>query len=504
MKEKPKKHVPFQERRGGVLLPVFSLPSLFGIGDFGPGAFRFLESIRDLGVRYWHILPLGPTEVGRGNSPYSASSAFALNLLFISPEKMIDQGLAETMDFPKIPAFPRGRVAYPLVEAWKKTFLRRTWERNRHSRVLQEEIEAFVSAHSFWLEKYALFSCLKEKNGGSSWNNWKNSSFKGVSSEEAVQEEIAWEVYVQYLLFHQWQDLHDYAKTLDIMILGDVPFYVDYDSSDVWANQQLFRLDPEGAPLVVGGVPPDYYSETGQRWGNPIYDWKVMGTRGYVWWIERMRHALKMCDALRLDHFRGFAAYWEIEASLPNAVDGTWKESPGQDLFEHIRKALGELPFFAEDLGVITQDVRDLRDAWGFPGMEVLHFAFEGYAHNPYALHNHRPSSVVFTATHDNNTSRGWFLEDLSLFQRREAAKICGRSLGGGNVHRVLVEMALESVARTAIIPLQDILGLGSSGRINTPATALGNWSWRLPPEALAPLKERGKWFSKKLLQVGR
>ena len=315
---------------------------------------------------------------------------------------------------------------------------------------------------------------------------------------------MAFESYVQYLLFHQWQQVHEYAKELGVMILGDLPFYVDYDSADVWSYQELFRLNQEGAPQVVGGVPPDYYSKTGQRWGNPIYNWDFMAKREYTWWIERVRHALDMCDALRLDHFRGFSAYWEIEASCPNAVKGEWKPSPGQDLFEHMQKALGNLPFFAEDLGVITQDVHDLRTTWKFPGMKVLHFAFEDYANNAYALHNHDSSSVVFTATHDNNTSKGWFLEDLSSCQRKEIAEICGYPVGEGNVHRALVEMALDSVAHTAIVPLQDILGLGSSSRINIPATASGNWAWRLSREDLFLLPSEAAWFSKKLSWSGR
>jgi 4-alpha-glucanotransferase len=505
MEKKLGKAMPFQKRSGGVLLPVFSLPSLFGMGDFGPGAFRFLEMIHSLGLRYWHILPLGPTEVGRGNSPYSASSAFALNPLFVSPEEMLSQGLAEYGDFGHIPAFPRKKVAYSTVEAWKNAFLRRTWERNRHSQILQQEIKAFAAAHSHWLEAYTLFSSLKKRNCGSSWNLWEHiSPEKAMEEEELLQEEAAYEQYVQYLLFQQWKKLHDYAKSLGIMVLGDMPFYVDYDSADVWTNRELFLLDEKGSPLVVAGVPPDYYSKTGQRWGNPIYNWDTMKSRGYSWWIARVRHALEMCDALRLDHFRGFSAYWEIEASRPNAVEGRWRASPGQDLFEHFQETLGNLPFFAEDLGVITQEVRDLRNAWGFPGMEILHFAFENYAENPYALHNHSPSSVVFTATHDNNTSRGWYLEDLSPSQRREVSEICGRPLGEGNVHRVLVEMALESVARTAIIPFQDILGLGSSGRINIPSTGSGNWAWSLSPEEMALSPDQRRWFSRKLLQAGR
>ncbi len=497
--------VPFQERRGGVLLPVFSLPSLFGIGDFGPGAFRFLEVLETLQMRYWHILPLCPTEVGRGNSPYSASSAFALNPLFISPEKMLEEKLAKSEDLGALFPFPRGRILYSKVEQWKKSFLLRTWERNRHSNLLQEEIGAFQKSHSFWLEDYTLFSSLKDKNKGSSWNLWQAlPDDRGMLEDQEFKDSLNFECYLQYLLFQQWQELHDYAKKMGVMILGDLPFYVDYDSSDVWSNRHLFRLDQEGAPQVVGGVPPDYYSKTGQRWGNPVYDWDNMQSQKFAWWIERVRHALCICDALRLDHFRGFSAYWEIDASRSDAVHGEWKESPGQVLFEHLQKALGRLPFFAEDLGVITQDVRDLRRLWGFPGMKVLHFAFENYGENPYAPHSHSASSVVFTATHDNNTSRGWFLEDLSSFQRREITKICGRSLGEGNAHRVLVEMALESVARTAIFPIQDILGLGSSCRINTPATVSNNWSWRLSLEELALLPRNASWFLKRLSWAGR
>ncbi len=504
MEKKLRMSKPFEQRRGGVLLPVFSLPSLFGIGDFGPGAFRFLEMTHSLGLRYWHILPLGPTEVGRGNSPYSASSAFALNPLFVSPEQMLSQGLAEYADFGKIPAFPGKKIAYSMVETWKDAFLRRTWERNRHSQVLRQELDAFTTTHFRWLETYALFSSLKKRNNGSAWNVWGEASPQNIIAEESLREEIAYEQYVQFILFQQWKDVHDYAKNLGIMVLGDMPFYVDYDSADVWANRDLFRLDQKGSPLVVAGVPPDYYSKTGQRWGNPIYNWDAMRSCEYSWWVERVRHALDMCDALRLDHFRGFSAYWEIEASLPDAVQGKWVTSPGGDLFEHFQKALGRLPFFAEDLGVITQDVRDLRDTWGLPGMEILHFAFENYRENPYALHNHRPLSVVFTATHDNNTSRGWYLEDLLPLQQREVAEICGHSLGEGNVHRILTRMALESVAYTAIIPFQDILGLGSSGRINIPSTGSGNWVWRLSPEEMALSADQRGWFSKMLSQAGR
>lgn len=301
--------MPFQERRGGALLPIFSLPSLFGIGDFGPEAFRFLEILQNLHLCYWHILPLCPTEVGRGNSPYSASSAFALNPLFISPEKMLEEKLAKREDLGVLFPFPTGRVLYPKVEQWKKSFLIRTWKRNRQSKILKEEIDSFRKKHSFWLGDYALFSCLKSRNHGSPWNLWQASSDKKTFEEQEFKDDLEFECYLQYILFHQWQNIHDYAQKMGIMILGDLPFYVDYDSSDVWGNRHLFCLNQEGAPRVVGGVPPDYYSKTGQRWGNPVYDWERMQNHKFMWWIERVKHALSICDALRLDHFRGFSAY---------------------------------------------------------------------------------------------------------------------------------------------------------------------------------------------------
>ena len=473
-----------QQRQSGILLHPTSLPGPGGIGSFGIEARHFVDFLRDAGQSLWQILPLGPT--GYGNSPYSCYSAFAGNPLLIDLRTLVAEGdlLPEEAD----DTMPSDRVDYPAVTGHKLTALRRGAERffATDDRSRKKEFWQFCDS-TFWLHDYALFMALKEQFVGKGWNRWPAPLVRrevDACNEQShlLGHSIGIQKYQQWQFFRQWQGVKRYANEQGIRIIGDAPIFVAYDSADVWCNQHLFRLGQTGKPVVVAGVPPDYFSRTGQRWGNPLYDWDRLAGDGYGWWIARLKSDLGLYDLVRIDHFRGFEAYWEIPATEKTAVKGEWAKGPGEALFHAFREAIGSLPLIAEDLGVITPEVEALRDRFGLPGMKILQFAFDSGADNAYLPHNYCRSSVVYTGTHDNDTTRGWF----NGLNERQQGRVCSYlSCSPQEVVWEMIRAALSSVARQAIIPMQDLLELDSSARMNTPGLAEGNWTWRMPEKGL-------------------
>ncbi len=478
-----------RQRASGILLHPTSLPSRWGIGDLGDGAYDFADLLTAAGQRIWQVMPLGPT--GYGDSPYQSFSAFAGNPLLINFDILLEEMLLTPSDLADAPILPDTAVNYGAVIPFKNQILRRAFARFRQGYAdhLRTDFEAFCTAHASWLDDYALFAALKSANGGGPWSDWapdlrRRNPAALDAARRAYADEIAYQRFIQYLFFDQWLKLKKYVNDLGIQIMGDIPIFVAYDSVDVWAHPELFFLNEDGRPTVVAGVPPDYFSATGQLWGNPLYRWDVLKERGYDWWIERFRTILTLVDIVRLDHFRGFAAYWEVPADEATAVNGRWVPGPGADFFEAVERALGTLPIVAEDLGVITPDVEELRDRFGFPGMRILQFAFGGKADQPYLPHNHIQRCVVYTGTHDNDTTLGWW-RTASAQERRHVQLYLGRS--GEDIAWDFVRAALSSVADIAIIPLQDVLSLGSEARMNTPGRPGGNWTWRFGLHQLTP-----------------
>lgn len=479
-------------RSSGILLHPTSLPGRWGIGDLGRAAYDFVDFLEAAGQRLWQILPLGPT--GFGNSPYQSLSSFAGNYLLISLDRLVEEKLLAAEDLtgeaaPPVPDFPADRVDYDAVAAFKVPLLRRSFDyfRQNVAPTHTTAFKAFCATNAIWLDDYALFVAIKEKLEGASWDTWDlDIRTRQPEAMERWQNELAEQVemrkYFQYLFFTQWRALKAYANERDIRIVGDMPIFVAYDGSDVWADPELFYLDEENRPTVVAGVPPDYFSATGQLWGNPLYRWNQMADNGFVWWIRRLKGTLDLVDIVRLDHFRGFAAYWEVPAGEKTAVNGRWVQGPGSQLFETLAHALGDLPIIAEDLGLITPDVEELRDQFHLPGMKVLHFAFGDTPRNPYLPHNHVQNCVIYTGTHDNDTTLGWF---LSREEKERKAIIRYMGHDTDNICWDMIRMALSSVADIAIFPLQDPLKLGSEARMNVPGEAEGNWSWRFQPDAL-------------------
>ncbi|MHB1413675.1 MAG: 4-alpha-glucanotransferase [Chloroflexota bacterium] len=477
----------FDLRASGVLLHPTSLPGPHGIGDLGEEAYRFVDFLAAARQRLWQILPLGP--VGYGNSPYAALSAFAGNPLLISLPKLAEDGLLSPADLMTLPLMPVGPVDYEAVAAVKRPLLRLAHTRlGQAPAALCGDFAAFAAKHREWLPGFALYMALREANGQAPWYEWepglrRRDPASLAAARARLADEVSYHSFLQFAFYRQWRALRAYAAGRDVRIVGDMPIFVAHDSADVWQHPELFKLGPDGRPLVVAGVPPDYFSATGQLWGNPIYDWETMARRGYAWWIARVRGAREEVDAVRLDHFLGFASYWEVPAGEATAVNGRWVPGPGAKLFAALRDTLGELPFIAEDLGVVTPAVEALRDNFGLPGMAVLQFAFDGGPTNVYLPHNLRHHLVVYTGTHDNDTTRGWFAGRSPAVRET----IC-RYLGGdgGDIAWDLVRAALTSVANTAIIPLQDILDLGTEARMNLPGTVGGNWRWRYGADQLS------------------
>jgi 4-alpha-glucanotransferase len=480
-------------RRGsGILLHITSLPSSYGIGDMGPWSYRFADFLGESKQSLWQILPLNPTEPGYANSPYQSESAFAGNPLLISPELMVRDGLLEETDLGALPEFPKGRVDYDNVVAYKQRIFDVAYERFIQTNP-GHEYEEFSAKHAFWLDDFALFKVLKIRFPGKVWTEWPQEiRDRQPEALQALIKElhkgIEREKFLQYLFFRQWISLKDYCNQRGIQIFGDIPIYVIHDSVDVWANPELFKLDDHMEPSVVAGVPPDYFSETGQLWGNPIYQWDRLRESGYSWWIRRMEHNSKLSDFVRVDHFRGLVGYWEVPAHEENAVKGRWVEAPAEDFFNTLLKRFPQLPIVAEDLGVITPDVREIMYRFDLPGMKVLLFAFgDDLPTNPYVPHNLPRNCIIYTGTHDNNTVKGWFEREATPEIKKRLFQYLGREVPVEKVHWELIRIAMMSVANMAIFPMQDILGLGEEARMNRPATTEGNWQWQLLPEQLTP-----------------
>jgi 4-alpha-glucanotransferase len=470
-----------ESRCSGILLHITSLPSKFGVGDFGPSAFAFVDLLRQAGQSLWQILPINPPSFG--NSPYSCTSAFAISPLFASPEFMIRDGFLEEGDLePTLECSPN-RVQYSPALDFKISLLSKSFARFSR-RVDKNEYEKFCANNSYWLEDYCLFSVLKNYFNGRSWSEWPEDIKKRNTVDEYVErlsELVDQEKYFQFVLFRQWAELQSYCQKKGVRIFGDVALYVNHDSADVWAHPEYFKLDQEMRPVVVAGVPPDYFSETGQKWGNPVFDWNALRENDYLWWLKRMKHNLGLFDLVRIDHFRGLLAAWEIPASDPTAVNGHWQECPGVDFISRLFKEFESIPVVAEDLGVITEDVKDAMTQFGFPGMKLLIFAFDGdISENPYTPANHVKNCILYTGTHDCNTIRGWFDEEMSEESKVKLENIIGKKVDSATVAEETITLAIRSIADIVILPMQDVLGLGSDARMNCPGTVENNWEWRL------------------------
>lgn len=474
------------KRSSGILLHATSLPSRFGIGDLGPAAYAFVDFLARTGQRYWQVLPLNPTERICASSPYSSVSAFAGNTCLISPEMLVADGLLEGGDLENLPLFREGVSDYEKVEAHKGALLLKAYENFRAKGKRVYEFEKLCAEHASWLDDYALFVVIKRKMQGKVWSDWPAElRDREPSCLAAAREELAFEIdkekFLQFLFHKQYVALKEYCVGKKVQVIGDLPIYVNYDSADVWSHPVLFKLNGDKKPAAVAGVPPDYFSKTGQLWGNPVYNWDMLEQTGFEWWVRRMSQNLKLYDVVRVDHFRGLIAYWEVPAGHQTAVSGRWVDVPYEEFFSTLKKRFHELPIIAEDLGIITPEVKAAMEKLGFPGMKVLLFAFgEDNPEHPYLPHNFDRRCVVYTGTHDNNTSRGWFDGEASPEDRRRFERYIGRKIAAEHVHEEMVRLAMMSVADTVIIPMQDVLGLGQGSRMNQPATVDGNWSWRL------------------------
>ncbi|MFB6274288.1 MAG: 4-alpha-glucanotransferase [Salinibacter sp.] len=480
-------------RSSGLLLHITSLPSDYGIGDLGPAAFRFADFLARTNQRLWQMLPVSP--IGPGASPYSSPSTFAGNPLLISPQPLVENGLLDDEDLAPLAELPTDHVDYARLVPRKRKVLRTAFQRFREttSTVDATRFQRFRTTQSEWLEEYALYAALKDAHDGAPWTDWDTSLVRRdpealdrarEEHAEAIERHVFW----QYLFHRQWSALQAYCRARDIRLFGDLPIYVAPDSADVWANQELFHLDDDGTPAMVAGVPPDYFSPEGQLWGNPTYRWDRMEERGFEWWTQRLRLTFERFDLVRLDHFRGFERYWTVPAGRSTAIKGEWKDGPGAAFFTAMEDEFGELPVVAEDLGIITEDVEALRDTFEFPGMAVLQFAFGGNPTNEFLPHNYQHDLVAYPGTHDNNTTVGWWTEKLS-----EKGKDFARSYlnladddPATQIHRHALRALMASVADRVVTPLQDVLGLGSEARMNTPGTSEGNWAWRFTSDQVS------------------
>jgi len=516
-------------RTAGIILHPTSLPSPYGIGDIGKAAHGFLDFLRDAGMAHWQILPLGPT--GYGDSPYQSYSAFAGNPLLISPDGLKEEGLVNGADLDGAPGSGSDFVDYDAARAFKTAVLRRAYS---NFRATMPGYAKFCDDNAFWLDDYALYTALRghftalrkdsrksddyldyytrigelisygevqEQYYGAVWNSWPEDIRKRRPDAvrlwgAALADEIGYVKFEQYIFHMQWKKLHERARRLGINIVGDMPIFVSMDSSDVWANPRLFDLDADGVPNAAAGVPPDYFSSTGQLWGNPLYNWGECARTGYEWWVLRMKKAFEDMDIMRIDHFRGFESYWRVPFGAETAIDGKWMPGPGAALFDAAKRRLGDMAIIAEDLGIITPEVTELRESLGFPGMAVLQFAFDSDAANTHFPHNFdSPNIVVYTGTHDNDTTRGWY-DSAPEVTRDRVRRYLG--ISGDDAPWDLIRAAFSSVASIAIVPLQDVCSLGGSARMNTPGVADGNWRFRCSPDMFAPGLAKGlKYLAK-------
>ena len=469
-------------RKSGILLHPTSLPGEWGIGDLGNWAYRFADFLTESGQQFWQILPLGPP--GCGHSPYQACSSTAGNPLLLSLQSLAEQGWLEPGDLQEAPRFPDATVDFDSVLPLKLRLIRKAARAffQQDPQPLRREFLEFCAQMKSWLDPFAEFASLKEANGGVAWTAWTQTA--GANAQDLLEQQ-----FMQFEFFREWKSLKKYCNKRGIQIIGDMPIFIAHDSADVWANPELFDLDAQGNPRTVAGVPPDYFSETGQRWGNPLYRWDAMEKTGYRWWIDRVKFTLQMVDVIRLDHFRGFEKFWEIPGDAATAINGCWRPGPGDRFFELLQESLGKVPFIAEDLGYITPEVHALRERWGFPGMRVLQFAFgdqsQDNQHKPY---NCIPHCIVYTGTHDNDTTAGWFRRsagDAACSEIEMALYYMGSD--GADAVWDFIRLALSSVADTAILPMQDVLGLGTEARMNVPGTVENNWRWRMREDQLKP-----------------
>jgi 4-alpha-glucanotransferase len=471
-----------------VILHPSSLPGADGIGDLGPDAYRWVDFLAESGCTLWQVLPLGPT--GYGDSPYQCFSAFAGNPYLISPVLLLDQKLLSPKDLADRPNLPSDHVDFGAMIPWKTLVLNRAFVNFKKSkdRALLNSYEQFCEDQKSWLDDFSLFMAIKETLGGGSWGDWPiplrsrdPHALTQFASEH--QEEIVRQKFRQYLFFEQWDGVRSYARQKHIQIIGDIPIFVAYDSADAWSHPELFFLDKDGQPTCVAGVPPDYFSPTGQLWGNPLYRWSVHKATSYAWWLERIKAVLNLVDYIRLDHFRGFAGYWEIPSGQPTAEIGKWVKGPGKDFFRILQKSFASLPLLAEDLGEITPDVVELRDFFGLPGMKVLQFGFASTPDDPFLPHNYPQNCIAYTGTHDNDTARGWY-EAATEKEKDLCRRYLARS--GGDISWDMIRAVWSSTAAFALAPLQDFLGLGGFARMNFPGKLGGNWSWRYTSEQLS------------------
>lgn len=486
------------DRESGILLHPSSLPSEYGIGELGSEAYGFVDFLERSRQRLWQILPLGP--VGYGESPYQCFSAFAGNVMMISVERLLEWGLLCREDIAMPPAFDVKHVEFGRVKAFKYALYWKAYDRFEEAGK-QEAYGCFLEENRYWLEEYAFFMALKEHFGGIAWNLWDGeAAFRDPEAlkryKVLLKREIEYQKFLQYVFFRQWLELRAYANGKRVKIIGDLPLFISYDSSDAWSNKSLFELDEAGNPAKVAGVPPDYFSETGQFWGNPHYKWEEMKKDGFKWWIDRLEHILKLVDIVRIDHFRGFESYWEIPGTEKTAQNGCWVKAPGRELFQALKAYKGDMPIIAEDLGFITREVEALKNEFEFPGMKILQFTFGRGSEERFLPHNYEENAVVYTGTHDNDTTAGWYLKTRETGPEAidELKAYFGISGTGDErvICRTLIEAAFRSRANTAIIPMQDVLCLGSESRMNTPNTIGGrNWAWRLEKGLLTAETEK-------------
>lgn len=485
----PPTHPLLSRRASGVLLHLTSLPGPHGSGDLGAEAGNFLGWLQAAGQTLWQVLPLTPS--GAGASPYQSASAFAGSPWLVDLDDLVRCGWLDAAALQRAPPFPAEHCDFARVLPWRAAALRAAWQgfAAHAGEPERQALADFVQAQAHWLDDYALFMLLHERHG-EPWNRWPAPyAWRDAQALAALRREAAAELdfwhFVQWRFHVQWQGLRALAQARGVHFVGDMPIFVAHHSADVWARPQLFQLDANGAPLLVAGVPPDYFSATGQRWGNPLYRWDAMATDGYAWWAQRLAHLLSLVDVVRIDHFRGFEACWAIPAHAPTAEGGHWQAGPGRALFDALRERLGPLPVIAEDLGLITEAVHRLREDCGFPGMRVAQFAFGDTAANPYLPHNYEPRTVAYTGTHDNDTTVGWW-QSMDAAQRRKVLDYLGPA-AAQEIHWALLQSLSQSVARTLVVPLQDVLGLDGSHRMNTPGHTEGCWRWRFEWSQIGP-----------------
>ncbi len=481
------------ERGSGILLHVTSLPSAHGIGDLGPEAYTFVDVLKSAQQKYWQILPLNPTESIYGNSPYLSPSAFAINSLLISPELLEREGWLTAVELTSPPDFDPNRVDFAAVRDYKMSLFRQAFERWRQAS--DSEFDTFFEEQSFWLRDYALFMALRQQHKEHNWVEWpeklRDRDFDTLEEKaKELNDSILYNYFLQYMAHKQWHALKSYSNERDIRIIGDLPIYVEFGSADVWCNPEFFKLDENKQPYVVAGVPPDYFSETGQRWGNPIYDWEKLQQDNFSWWTARLTRNLKLFDLVRIDHFRGLVAYWEVPAEEETAINGKWVQVPTDDFIKTLQSSCPNFNVIAEDLGLITDDVKEALRVYKLPGMKVLQFAFgENLETNPYLPHNYDENCLVYTGTHDNNTTLGWYRKDATDAEKWNLGVYFHQEVKEDNIVPTLIEAAISSRASVALFPLQDVLELDEQSRMNTPGTGNGNWKWRFTRDQLGSEK---------------